>query len=169
MHAVLKYNFSSKLNTMSSPLERQRIPQSGFTLIELMITIAIIGVLAAIAVVSYQNYIAKTQVSEAFGLAYDLKSHTVINLQYGTCFDDGGTTASTVAGVDSLVGKFGTAVITAKANGVPPCGIRYDFINSGLSNKVSGKTIIMNVDDNFILANAAASTIDEKYLPKAIK
>ena len=150
-------------------LERQHISQSSFTLIELMITIAIIGVLAAIAVVSYQNYIAKTQVSEAFGLAYDLKSHTVINLQYGTCFDDGGTTASTVAGVDSLVGKFGTAVITAKANGVPPCGIRYDFINSGLSNKVSGKTIIMNVDDNFILANAAASTIDEKYLPKAIK
>lgn len=154
---------------MSPSLEHQRISQSGFTLIELMIIIAIIGVLAAIAVVNYQNYIAKTQVSEAFGLAYDLKSHTVINLQYGTCFDDGETTASTVVGVDSLVGKFGTALITSQSNGLPPCGVRYDFISSGLSNKVSGKTIIMNVDDNFILANAAASTIDEKYLPKAIK
>lgn len=93
----------------------------------------------------------------------------MVNLQYGTCFDDGGTTASTVAGIDSLVGKFDTAVITSQSNGLPPCGVRYDFISSGLSNKVSGKTIIMNVDSNFILANAAASIIDEKYLLKAIK
>ena len=150
-------------------LEQQPRSQTGFTLIELMITIAIIGVLASLAIVNYQNYIAKSQVSEAFGLAYDLKTNTVINLQYGTCFDGGEATASTVDGVDSLVGKYGTAVITAQANGLPPCGVRYEFVTTGLSNRVSGKTIVMNVDDNFILANAPASTIDEKYLPKAIQ
>lgn len=47
--------------------------QRGFTLIELMIVVAIIGVLASIAVPQYQNYVARAQVSEAFNLASELK------------------------------------------------------------------------------------------------
>ena len=60
--------------------------QKGFTLIELMIVVAIIGILAAVAIPAYQNYIAKSQVSRVMGEAGGLK--TTVD----TCIFDGKTT-----------------------------------------------------------------------------
>ena len=63
--------------------------QKGFTLIELMIVVAIIGILAAIAIPQYQNYIAKSQVTRAVAETAALK--TAIE----TCLNDGQTVKET--------------------------------------------------------------------------
>ena len=59
--------------------------QKGFTLIELMIVVAIIGILAAIAIPQYQNYIAKSQVSRAMGEISSVKTSVE------TCLNEGKT------------------------------------------------------------------------------
>ena len=46
-------------------MKKLRVPQQGFTLIELMIVVAVIGVLAALAYPSYKEYIAKSRRAEA--------------------------------------------------------------------------------------------------------
>ncbi|MEZ1575162.1 pilin, partial [Pseudomonas aeruginosa] len=66
--------------------------QKGFTLIELMIVVAIIGILAAIAIPQYQNYVSRSQVSRVMAEAGSLK--TAVE----ACLQDGRTAVGTAAG-----------------------------------------------------------------------
>ncbi|OYV20672.1 MAG: pilA [Methylococcaceae bacterium NSP1-2] len=63
--------------------------QHGFTLIELMIVIAIIGTLASIAIPTYQDYIIKTKVIEGLSLVASAKSAVSENAISGVTFDSG--------------------------------------------------------------------------------
>ncbi len=58
--------------------------QHGFTLIELMIVVAIIGILAAIAIPQYQDYTAKAKISEAGTVTAAIKTAIAVNVQDGT-------------------------------------------------------------------------------------
>ena len=61
--------------------------QKGFTLIELMIVVAIIGILAAIAIPQYQDYTARTQVNRAYGEVSSLKTAVEEHLARGKFTD----------------------------------------------------------------------------------
>ena len=83
--------------------------QSGFTLIELMIVVAIIGILAAVAIPQYQNYIARTQVSRVVGEISALRTAAEEMVQRnGLVADSAGTTAA----VQQSLGWVGSNLVT---------------------------------------------------------
>ena len=89
--------------------------QKGFTLIELMIVVAIIGILAAIAIPAYQSYVAKAQASEAFALSDGLKTPVAefaADVAPATACNTMPTTGLT------MTGKYGTMTITGNTPAV---------------------------------------------------
>jgi type IV pilus assembly protein PilA len=86
--------------------------QKGFTLIELMIVVAIIGILAAIALPAYQDYTVRAKVSEGLVLAAAAKLAVTENAANGKNYDSGWTAPSATAAVTSVGIAQATGVIT---------------------------------------------------------
>ena len=88
--------------------------QQGFTLIELMIVVAIVGILAAVAIPAYQDYTVRARVSEGFGLASEAKNAVVENSSAGsTDYSKGYTSPATNAQKVKSIGiTAATGVIT---------------------------------------------------------
>ncbi|MBH6782825.1 pilin [Neisseria meningitidis] len=108
--------------------------QKGFTLIELMIVIAIVGILAAVALPAYQDYTARAQVSEAILLAEGQKSAvTEYYLNHGTWpsnnSDAGVATSSKIKGKYVKEVEVKNGVVTAT------------MLSSGVNNEIKGKKL----------------------------
>ncbi|HGX9764059.1 TPA: pilin [Neisseria meningitidis] len=108
--------------------------QKGFTLIELMIVIAIVGILAAVALPAYQDYTARAQVSEAILLAEGQKSAvTEYYLNHGEW--PGNNSSAGVASSSTIKGKYVKEVTVA--NGV----ITATMLSSGVNKEIQGKKL----------------------------
>lgn len=119
--------------------------QKGFTLIELMIVVAIIGILAAIAIPQYQNYVTKTQTTRVLGELGNIK--TLVDL----CLTDGNECAFDVP-ESSLLGEIYTGNGTvAQGEDVTTPTVAIDgasggatitgMFGTGASSVIQGKSI----------------------------
>ncbi|EMT0418241.1 pilin, partial [Neisseria gonorrhoeae] len=109
--------------------------QKGFTLIELMIVIAIVGILAAVALPAYQDYTARAQVSEAILLAEGQKSAvTEYYLNHGIWPKDNGS-AGVASSASDIKGKYVKEVKVEK--GV----VTATMASSNVNKEIQGKKL----------------------------
>ncbi|HFB5679875.1 TPA: pilin [Neisseria gonorrhoeae] len=108
--------------------------QKGFTLIELMIVIAIVGILAAVALPAYQDYTARAQVSEAILLAEGQKSAVTEYYLNNGIWPENNDKAG-VASPSDIKGKYVESVTVT--NGV----VTAKMLSSGVNKEIQGKKL----------------------------
>jgi type IV pilus assembly protein PilA len=161
--------------------------QKGFTLIELMIVVAIIGILAAVAIPAYQNYVIRGQVTEGLSLAAGWKTAIAeFYAQNGTFPTGASTTGSATqiavanAGVGASAGKY-VSNVTVVAGGQ----IKITYSGPSVNAKLTGGVLDIspgldaNNDVVWICGKAAvpatvtvapqadATTVVAAYLPSS--
>ena len=143
--------------------------QKGFTLIELMIVVAIIGILAAVAIPAYQDYIARAQVSEAIYLLQSGK--TGLAEYYGDKTDwpsvvtevIGNTTGKYTDGILILAGSSTTGSITLEAT----------MKTLGINNAITGGTAMLYTTNGGktweCKTGVTSPSLAAKYLPSVCR
>ena len=121
--------------------------QKGFTLIELMIVVAIIAILAAIAISQYQDYVIRSQVSEGSSLADGIKT-AVAEFQnnYGR-FASGTNASYGLSKAESIQGSYVISVGVTAGTGAGGGQIVAHFSNTNgkkANAKISGETLVFS-------------------------
>lgn len=148
--------------------------QKGFTLIELMIVVAIIGILAAIALPAYQDYVARSQFSEAMVLASGQKT-AVTESWSNNGSPPSDNAAAGVSAPTDIKGKYVESV-TISVSGNDGL-IQAKMRGSGVAAPIQGKTLTLTgtfagqgANNSGVAVNwACGSDADARYLPAACR
>ncbi len=142
----------------------KRSMQKGFTLIELMIVVAIIGILAAVALPAYQDYTVRAKVSEVVLAAASAKTAVAESAQVNSTMP---LSASLV--VDTQASKWVSSVTytydTASTGHIT-------VFTSAADTKINGVTVLMNGElksNGQVVWECRPGTINVKYLPASCK
>ncbi len=136
--------------------------EKGFTLIELMIVVAIIGILAAVAIPAYQDYIARSQMSEAVSLLGGSKT------PLSEYIADRGSLPGTITEVVSTTtGKYTAAL--ALAGDITALTVTATMKSSGVNSAIAGGSVWLVSTDAAKTWTCTSGGILPKYLPSACR
>lgn len=136
--------------------------QKGFTLIELMIVVAIVGILAAVALPAYQNYTIRAQVTELMSLADGAKVPVTEVYQSSGALP----TTNALANYSGASGKY-TASVAVGADGVITATANETNANAAIQKKTI--TLAPAASASGTLIWTCAGSIDVQYRPTSCK
>jgi type IV pilus assembly protein PilA len=149
----------------------KRTLQKGFTLIELMIVVAIIGILAAVALPAYQDYTIRAKVTEGLSLAGSAKVAVAENSSQGRAYASGWSAPDATTNVTSLAIDQGTGEITVTYGGSIDGGAKTILITPASAGGFTGGTASSTAipTGGSVTWNCTNGTLQDKFRPAACR
>jgi len=137
--------------------------ETGFTLIELMIVVAIIGILAALAIAQYSKYTARAQVADGVRLLESAQTKIELAMIDGIAFP-------TTANISALGIQTQSAFVSSLESSAAEQSITVVFNGAGVSTLISGGSLVWDrsVEGNW-RCDSESTTLENEFLPSPCK